>query len=320
MQNRILEFSRYPARLKVRYRQLMIESEDMDAPGSVPLEDIAVIICSHPQLVVTQTVLSGLAESGGVMVVCNHNCLPVAMSVPLANHHLGNRLTVQAEAPQPVKKRLWQSIVRAKIRMQSDLLNKVCGDDAGLSLMISRVTSGDPINVEATAARRYWTRLSVVFSEPGRNVFRRNPDHEDFPNRVLNYGYAILRAMVARAISATGLHPSLGIHHHNKYNPYSLADDLMEPFRPMVDDVLCQLVQNGGKHEDQLTLQVKRYILESLVMHFPYGEERRTLFDIMGTLAYSVFQVFEHTRTEMECLKRIRLQNRGNGNTVCPHL
>ena len=124
MQNRILEFSRYPARLKVRYRQLMIESEDMDAPGSVPLEDIAVIICSHPQLVVTQTVLSGLAESGGVMVVCNHNCLPVAMSVPLANHHLGNRLTVQAEAPQPVKKRLWQSIVRAKIRMQSDLLNK----------------------------------------------------------------------------------------------------------------------------------------------------------------------------------------------------
>ena len=212
----------------------------------MPLADLAVILVAHPQVTYTQAVLSGLAAAGGVFVACDGRNLPVGMMLPLAAHHAqAERFAAQARAPLPVRKRLWRQIVRAKINAQAALLVELRGTDFGIEAMAGRVHSGDPSNVEARAARRYWPR---VFADLD---FRRHRENED-QNVLLNYGYAVLRAIVARAICAAGLHPSLGIHHHNRYDAFCLADDLMEPFRPAVDRAVAEYM---GTHDEPYKLE-----------------------------------------------------------------
>ncbi|RKY25026.1 MAG: type II CRISPR-associated endonuclease Cas1, partial [Planctomycetota bacterium] len=226
MTERVLDLSEEPARLRVRYGQLVIRRSGMP-DAAVPLVDLAVLVASNPQVSYTNAVLAGLAEAGGTFITCDRKHQPAGMLLPLRSHSLqAERFARQASASQPTRKRLWRQIVRAKIRAQSNLLKKLYGNDRGLSALISRVKSGDPQNLEAQASRRYWPALFADKS------FRRDPDRED-QNRFLNYGYAIIRAIVARAICAAGLHPSLGLHHHNRYNAFCLADDLLEPLRPI---------------------------------------------------------------------------------------
>ncbi|MCE5268629.1 MAG: type II CRISPR-associated endonuclease Cas1 [Planctomycetaceae bacterium] len=201
MINRILDFSEAPARLRVRVAQLVVLREDRPEV-SVPLADLAVVVVAHPQVTYTQAVLSGLAEAGGVFVACDGHNLPVGMLLPLAAHFAqAERFAAQARAPLPVRKRLWRQIVRAKIEAQAALLVELRGMDFGLKALVSHVHSGDPSNVEARAARRYWPQ---VFADLD---FRRHRENED-QNILLNYGYAVLRAIVARAICTAGLHPS----------------------------------------------------------------------------------------------------------------
>ena len=203
MINRILDFSEAPARLRVRVAQLIVQRQDRP-DVSVPLADTAVLVVAHPQVTYTQAVLSRLAEAGGVFVACDGRNLPVGMMLPLAGHTTqAERFAAQARAPLPVRKRLWRQIVRAKIMAQAALLVELRGMDFGLKALVACVHSGDPSNVEARAARRYWPQ---VFADLD---FRRHRENED-QNVLLNYGYAVLRAIVARAVCRGRFAPVAG--------------------------------------------------------------------------------------------------------------
>ena len=212
--------------------------------------------------------------------------MPVTMMLPLTGYHApARRLGAQANASIPTKKRLWQQLVRAKVRAQADTLKDLCGDDYGLTGLSGQARSGDPDNVEAQAARVYWLAL---FDDPG---FTRDFNAGD-QNRFLNYGYAVLRAAVARAICASGLHPGLGLHHHHRNNPYCLADDLIEPFRPIIDRAVVELVDEGLAGAE-LDKHIKPRLIQPVMDRYPLEGENRTLFDILSRLAASLAAAFE---------------------------
>lgn len=284
MINRILDLSEGPARLRVRCGQLCVQRAQEPAV-SLPMADLAVVVVSHPQVTYTQAVLARLVQAGGAFVACNRQHLPVGMLLPLAAHHAQvDRFAAQARAPLPKRKRLWQQIVRAKIHAQAAVLEELHGTDHGLRALVRQVRSGDPKNVEARASRRYWPRLFAEVS------FRRNPDNEDH-NLLLNYGYAVLRAIVARATCAAGLHPSLGIHHHNRYDTFCLADDLMEPFRPTVDRAVAEYVST---HDVLYRLEAaaKQSIIGQLTGRYLLDGKQRTLFESVARMASSLADVF----------------------------
>jgi len=292
MINRIVDFSELPARLHVRYEQLVVErAEQPDV--TIPLSDLAVVVASHPQVTYTQAVLAGLAEAGGAFVACNRKNLPVGMFLPLRGHHTqAERFLAQAHAPQPMRKRLWQQLVRAKIRAQARTLPDLYGPDPGLGALVPLVRSGDPANVEARAAQRYWPHLFDNLN------FRRHRENED-QNLLLNYGYAVLLAIVARAICAAGLHPSLGVHHHNRYNVFCLADDLMEPFRPTVDrSVAAYCAEHDAFCE--IEAAAKQHLLGDLTGRYLVAGEQRTLFDTVARLATSLAGGFLGQTKELE--------------------
>jgi CRISP-associated protein Cas1 len=196
--------------------------------GRVPLDDIAVLLFSGPGSSISGNLVTALAQRSACVVFCGDNYHPKALVLPYDAHYLQRqRLEAQIAASEPLKKRLWQQIVRAKIEGQSACLSRCTETDIQLEGLIPRVGSGDPENIEAQAARRYWAAL---FGEG----FVRDPGRPGL-NAMLNYGYAVLRAATARAVVAAGLHPALGLHHSNQANPFVLADDLMEPFRPLID-------------------------------------------------------------------------------------
>ncbi|MDR2117822.1 MAG: type II CRISPR-associated endonuclease Cas1 [Planctomycetaceae bacterium] len=292
MAHRILDFSQNPLRLRTRLKQLVVQPEN-EPPQTIPLEDIAVLIVSHPQVSFSQAVLEGIAENGAVLIACNRKSLPIGMFVPLAGHHQpSRRISLQISTSTPLIKRAWQQIVRAKIVAQSKLLDSLFGFDKGLLRLSQRVRSGDPDNVEAMAARRYWSQLFAGFD------FKRKPEGDDDINIRLNFGYGVLRGIVARAICASGFHPAIGLHHHNQYNAYCLADDLMEPFRPLVDRVVrSQFLETG--HVGGLTPELKSELIEPLLGRFLLNGELRTLFEVVTNMAASLVQFFSKERKEL---------------------
>ena len=283
--DRIIDISSDGARLSVRNGLLVIESQ-RPSSFSLPLEDVAAVVLAHPCITLTQAVLSRLSETGAVVVVCDSKRLPAGMLLPLAGHFTqSERFAKQSGAPAPMRKRLWQQIVRAKIRAQGELLKRLRGTDRGLLAMSKRVRSGDPDNLEAQATRRYWP---LIFDD---RKFRRVREGED-QNVLLNYGYAVLRAMTARAICAAGLHPTIGLHHHNRYDAYCLADDLMEPLRPIVDEAVVYIVEALGE-SPELKPQIKAALVEALTGTVEIGGEKRTLFDALSRMSSSLAGVFE---------------------------
>jgi CRISPR-associated protein Cas1 len=283
MTDRILEISDTPARLSARNSLLVINAPDRDEV-TLPFADLAVLIVSHPQVSYTQAVLAELVAAGGAFVACDKRHLPVGMLLPLDAHYVQTeRFALQAQAPLPMRKRLWQEIVRAKVRAQGYLLESIHGSDLGLFALAAAVRSGDPSNVEAQASRRYWPAL---FDDP---AFRRDRDRLD-QNRLLNYGYAILRAVVSRSIAAAGLHPSLGLHHHNRYNSFCLADDLMEPFRPVVDKAVYELIRDGDPAAP-MDRPAKTALLEAVTGRVRLNKESRSLFDAASIAASSLVAV-----------------------------
>jgi CRISPR-associated protein Cas1 len=208
--------------------------------GRVPLDDILAVVASAHGLTYTNGLVVRLAERGAALVACGANHMPVAWLWPADGHHLqAGRMRAQLAAALPLRKRLWRDIVRAKILAQGAALGPAGG---GFLLLARAVRPGDPDNVEAQAARRYWPALLGA-------EFRRDPVGAP-PNGLLNYGYAILRAATARAVAGAGLHPSLGLHHANAADAFCLVDDLMEPFRPVVDATVAAMLREGTRDVD----------------------------------------------------------------------
>jgi CRISPR-associated protein Cas1 len=282
--DRIVDIAEGVSRLHVRYSQLVIEQEQ-GGEVTTPLSDLGVLVISHPRVLMSQAVISGMAEHGGAVLVCDPNHSPVAMMLPLQVHTTQTeRFARQAQASLPLRKRLWQQIVQAKIRAQGRLLRHLHGSDAGLLAMAERVRSGDTGQLESQASRRYWP---LLFQDPR---FRRGSQGPD-QNSHLNYGYAVLRATVARALCAAGLHPSLGLQHHNRYDAFCLASDLMEPFRPLVDRAVYQWIQEHDPAQP-LDKEAKAWLLQPFLRRYTADGEDRTLFDLAARAASSLARAF----------------------------
>jgi CRISP-associated protein Cas1 len=227
MLRKTIEIATPGTRLSVVHRQLMIERPETRT-ATVPIEDVGVLMIDDRRASYTQAVLVKLIEAGATIVVCGANHLPAGMMLPIDAHHaLTERHLAQVEASAPARKQIWRALVGAKLTQQGHALDAFGQTPNGLGEMAKRVRSGDPDNLEAQGAQRYWPLLF------GKD-FRRDRAAEGV-NALLNYGYAIVRAAAARAVVASGLIPTLGVFHRNRSNPFCLADDLIEPYRPFVD-------------------------------------------------------------------------------------
>lgn len=246
------------------HRGFLVVSEDRQEVGRIALDDIAAVIVHAHGVTWTTNLVVALAERCAPLVLCGANHAPAAICLPLDGHHAQNaRIRAQWEAPRPLAKQLWRRIVVAKITWQAAILAAHGHDASAFTLIARRVGSGDPQNVEAQAARRYWPQLMGP-------DFRRDRTASG-TNAMLNYGYTILRSLCARSVVAAGLHPSIGVHHANRGNAFALADDLIEPFRPLVDALTLRLQADGV---ESVTSEAKRAYagLIALDLRGPDGE------------------------------------------------
>ncbi len=263
MLKRTLHFGS-PAYLRVQNKQLVVELPDKKETHTVHIEDIGVVVLENPQITISHSALSLLLENNAAVITCNNSYLPNGLFLPLEGNYLqSERFRHQQGASLPLKKQLWQQTVIAKINNQALLLSSQGQAIEPMLRWAGLVKSGDPENLEARAAAFYWTK---VF--PQIPAFCRDRSGVP-PNNMLNYGYAILRACTARSLTAAGLLPTMGIHHHNRYNAYCLADDIMEPYRPFVDMLVAEMTEREcppeileKKHKEQLLklLQLDVYI------------------------------------------------------------
>lgn len=298
MIKRTLEISRQPAHLSVRNEQLLLK-RDGQVIGQAPCEDIGIVVVDHPQTTYTHHALAKLAESGAAVVLCGRDHLPTAMILPLADHsQVVWRLADQIEASKPLRKRLWQQLVVAKIRAQAENIEPSLAVHKKLYALAGEVRSGDPSNIEAQAAKVYWRHWlatddpEILDTEP----FRRDPNGSGL-NGFLNYGYAILRAAISRAIVSAGLHPALGIHHANRSNAFCLADDLIEPFRPLVDDRVREMHRQGY---DQLNQPAKAELLELLTATMVLDEQTGPLMVMLHRLTASLVRCYSGEQKKLD--------------------
>ena len=296
MIKRILAFEN-PAYLKLRNQQMVIEIPEVvygkgvpdnlrqEGVRTVPIEDIGVVILDNKQITITQALMSALLENNCAIITTNDQHLPVGLYMPLDGNHLQNeRFREQLDASEPLRKQMWQQTVTSKILGQAAILEEQGVENKNMLAWAKSVRSGDVENMEGRAAAYYW-----------RNVFH-NQDfvrgqEGDPPNNLLNYGYAIVRAMVARALVGAGLLPTLGIHHHNRYNAYCLADDMMEPYRPFVDQLVIKMIR---KYEDitQLNTEMKRDLLGLAYQDVIIDGKRSPMQIAIQTTAKSVYKCF----------------------------
>ena len=235
-----------PAYLSLKNAQLVVKipnAEGDDTVRTIPIEDIGFVILDNPQITITHGTLGALVENNTAVVTCDNRHMPAGLLLPSeGNTTQSERYRNQIEASIPLRKQIWQQTIQAKIRNQAAALEKRRGKEFGNMLAwADDVRSGDSENLEARAAVFYWDNLFAVEIDK----FHRDPDG-DMPNSMLNYGYAILRAIIARALVGSGLLPTLGVHHRNRYNAYCLADDIMEPYRPYVDLMVCDILDDIG--------------------------------------------------------------------------
>jgi CRISPR-associated protein Cas1 len=243
-----------PAYLSTRLEQLVVDRPEQPLQ-TIPIEDIGLVVLDHQQITISQALLAKLLDNNVAVITCNHTHHPTGLLLNLNGHTLqSQRFQDQLESSLPLRKQLWQQTVEAKIRNQAAALAQRRIENKYLLNLAAKVKSGDAGNLEAKAALYYWDKFFPDFLEFKRQ--REGPP----PNNLLNYGYAIVRAMVARALVGSGLLPVMGIHHRNQYNAYCLADDIMEPYRPYVDLLVYQMVRNHGNFLE-LTPDMKKQFL-----------------------------------------------------------
>jgi len=286
----VVEVSQHSATVRISNGCLAIYTADT-LLGRVPVAEVSAVLLSSPHTMCSVTALATLAASGAPVIFCNQSMQPAGMVLPFRGHHeIAARISAQSTASVPLRRRLWKSLVRSKIAGQATVLQETTNSDHGLLRAMRRVRCGDPTNVEARAARRYWRRL---FGES----FRRRRG-EGLANKMLDYGYAVLRAAVARSICVAGLHPSIGIHHHNRSNAFALADDVIEPFRPVVDRTVALNLAKYGDAAD-LTPEIKRALAACLERTVPMANEQRTVLDALGKCTTSLAGVLLGERKEI---------------------
>ena len=287
MIGRVVEVAQDGRHLAVDRGFLTVSADD-DEVGRVPLDDIGIVIVNAHGVTYSNNLIVQLAERGAGVVVCGANHNPVAWLWPVVGHHdQANRVRAQIEASKPLNKRLWQTLVKAKIRQQGAVLDALGKTGSGFQLLSDRVGSGDPDNMEAQAARRYWP---LLFGE----AFRGDRGADGL-NALLNYGYAVLRAATARAICAAGLHPSVGVAHKNA--ALCLADDLMEPFRPLVDLMVARLDAGGTTTVDR---DAKKALAEVSALDMQTERGRTPLFLCLERLATSLALSYERAKAVLE--------------------
>lgn len=276
-----------PAYLKTNNEQLIIELPDTAEVKTAPIEDIGIIILDHQQITITQALLSKFLANNTAIVSCDDSHHPTGLFLNLDGHTLqSQKHQAQLEASVPLKKQLWQQTVTAKIENQATLLLQEREDANYLIRLAKDVKSGDADNNEAQAAAFYWKRLFPGFLE-----FRRER-YGPPPNNLLNYGYSILRALTARSLVASGLLPTFGIHHRNQYNSYCLADDIMEPYRPFVDKIVCDIVRMNGKFLE-MTPKMKQALLAIPAMDVQIGGQKSPLTNAVQRSTASLAKCFE---------------------------
>lgn len=267
MVKRALSFSR-PCILSLKNCQMVVKmKDDPDFIRTVPVEDVGFVLLENQQISITMPLLNALADNNAAVVVCTDKMMPNAMLLNLdSNSVQGERYRDQIDASEPLKKNLWKQTVEAKIRNQAALLDKLDKDGSQLKPYWQNVKSGDSDNREGVAAKIYWDALF------GNDFMRYRTG--DSPNEMLNYGYTVLRAAVARSLMGSGLFPAFGIFHRNRYNAFPLADDIMEPYRPFVDEIVFGLYANG---ETELNKDVKAEILNLLYVDTVFNKVTRPL-------------------------------------------
>lgn len=287
-----------PAYLSLSNSQMVIKMPEVEtadvsellkkeATRTVPIEDLGIVVLDNKRITITQGLMEALLDNNVAILTCSSSHMPIGLMLPMAmNSVLVERWTCQLESSLPLKKQLWQQTVQQKIRNQAALLssrrNVVVKN---MLAWASDVKSGDSDNLEGRAAAYYWKNAF-----PTIDSFTRGQDG-DYPNALLNYGYAILRAIVARALTSTGLIVQLGIHHHNKYNAYCLADDVMEPYRPYVDKVVMDIVDNS-EPSDELTREQKVALLSLPTVEVVIDGKRSPLEVAASTTTASLYRCF----------------------------
>ena len=283
MVKRTLHFGN-PAHLSLRNSQLLIELKDeLRTCKTIPIEDIGVVILEHPHITLSISVLDAFMKANVALISCDDHYMPSGMFLPLEGHHTQTeRIRSQLNASEPLKKQLWQQTIKNKIANQAKVLDKIGLNGLRLMDLSQKVKSGDSANLEAQAAAYYWNQLygSAFFRSRNRSS----------PNAQLNYGYAILRSLVARALSASGMYPSVGIHHRNKYNAFCLADDMMEPYRPFVDWMVLNLT--FSEDESGLTKDQKTTLLSIPQIDVRITELKKPLFHAVSLTTASLYKCF----------------------------
>lgn len=285
MIKRTLCFSN-PAYLSTKNEQLVVHfPESKKEPATIPIEDIGFVVLEDAQITLSNRLLEKLTYNNVALINCNQQHLPIGLLMPLYGHSEQNeRCRLQLSASLPLKKNLWQQTVQAKIRNQAALLQEKEIQHQNMLHWAREVNSGDSQNHEARAAAYYWKNLIPI---EGFTRYRKGMP----PNNLLNYGYAILRAVCARALTGSGLLPLIGIHHSNKYNAYCLADDIMEPYRPFVDALVCYIVEN---HDDleSLTPGLKKELLAIPAMDVVMEGKKSPLMIAMSRTTHSLYECF----------------------------
>ena len=289
-----------PAYLSLRNNQLVIKLPEVERNDSLPeqfkkesektlpIEDLGVVVLDHKQITLTHGLIEKLLENNTALITCDSSRMPVGLMLPLCgNSTQSEKFSAQIQASDPLKKQLWQQTIKAKIKNQADVLGsyRSCKTN-NMLYWANDVRSGDPDNYEARAAAYYWKEAFPIIAN-----FTRGREG-DPPNNLLNYGYAILRAVVARSLVSSGLLPTLGIHHHNRYNAYCLADDIMEPYRPFVDALVFSIVDK--KEEiDELSQQIKIQLLQIPTIDVMINKKKSPLMVAVSQTTSSLTQCFE---------------------------
>lgn len=281
-----------PAYLHIKDEQLVISSKENGEDKTIPAEDIGFVMLENPQTTITLPAIQKLNDHNVALICCNKEHHPVAMLLNLDGHHLqGELFRNQISAGDPLKRQLWKKIIEAKIKNQAALLKKIGKPEGALPYLARDVKSDDKTNREGAAAREYW---KILF---GKGFYRDR--YGKPPNHFLNYGYTILRAAVARALTGSGLLPTIGIHHHNRYNAYCLADDIMEPYRPFVDDAVFKIWNQS--HEQIITKETKSLLLSTLYRDVKVGKVTRPLMLALSITTASLARCYSDGQKTIIC-------------------
>lgn len=276
-----------PAYLSLKDNQLVVKLKN-DETKTVPIEDIGYVILDNQQITITQGTMAALEENNCAVITCDSHHLPTGLLLPLAGNSIqSERFQSQIEASVPLKKQLWQQTIQQKISNQANVLKLCRNAEVGNMLAWAKsVKSGDSENREAVAAAYYWKEIFPDIP----NFFRDR--YGIAPNNMLNYGYAILRAVVARSLVSSGLLPTLGIFHHNRYNAYCLADDIMEPYRPIVDKLIIEVCKEINEYPNQLNTELKAKILQIPVLDTFIDGVRSPLMNAVATTTVSLAKCY----------------------------